>query len=314
MEILKDKAVMVVDDEPEILELLSDYLEPYVAKIHTAENGLRALEILSDTEVDISILDVNMPGMNGLELLGKIRWNYPDVFNIVISGDPMGEEKKDDIQFQGYKFLKKPFGRKELFEVLIVGINSKIAEGLQGEGRKKAKEVPGVRIRSGSKSGKMSLDRRMKTWLSYYKQLADFRRNNPERWPKYREVWREKNIGYWASQQRNYFRKKRAGEESPITEEQIALLSEISFPWDVKRETWMERYEKVRAFREKNSERWPRCWGDEQNLGIWCSFQRTQYRKFQRGEKNLLTNEKIDLLNKINFPWVFEKEKREESD
>ena len=68
-----------------------------------------------------------------------------------------------------------------------------------------------------------------------------------------------------------------------------------------------EKFEKLKAFRQEFPDRWPRCWGGEKELGVWCSFQRTQYKKYLKGEKNFLSDEKLALLKEINFCWVFEK-------
>ena len=313
MEFLKDRSVLIADDDEEIRAMLDEYLRPFASEIYFAADGLKALKILRNHRVDLTILDINMPEMDGFELLGKIRWNFPSVSNIVISGDEMGEQRKDDILFQGYDFLIKPFDREMLFVAIRdVFDKNRGKRDVPGRGRRKRRNAEGARIKPRNKQEKASLDRSKRVWLSYYRQLVNFRASSPDRWPRYREVWRRKNIGFWCSLQRKHYRKKLAGDESPLTDEQIDLLSGISFPWTINRETWMERYEKLKRFREKYPDRWPRCWGSEQKLGVWCSFQRTQFRKNSGGGKKLLSKEKIELLNLIKFPWIFKKDTGEE--
>ena len=308
MELLKKKSVLIVDDDEMLRDTLHDILKPHTQKILLADNGIKALDVLNENPVDVTLLDINMPEMDGFELLGKIRWNYPKILNIVISGDAMGALKKEDILFQGYNFLLKPFNKRKLLEVIntALKIHAHRKVVVTGE-EKKIKKPAGVRIKKKEKSEKIVYDRKMKGWMSHYKQLIGFRKSNPDRWPKFREIWRRKNIGYWCSIQRNLYKKRSEGNDVSLSEEQIKLLDDISFKWSSDREVWMEKYDKLVKFKGNNPDRWPNCWGEEQKLGVWCSFQRTQYKKFKEGEKNFLDQQKIDLLNKLEFPWVLNK-------
>jgi CheY-like chemotaxis protein len=67
--------ILLVDDDPEIVDLLSDYLELYGHEIHTAENGERAAALIADLAgfYGVAIVDFNMPVMNGVEFVKKIR-------------------------------------------------------------------------------------------------------------------------------------------------------------------------------------------------------------------------------------------------
>lgn len=306
MDEFKDKTVLIVDDEPDIRDLLKTYLEPSMGTILEASNGLEALNTMKENQIHILIADVNMPEMNGLELLGKIRWYYSDVFIVVISGDPMGITKKDDIVFQGYNFLSKPFSKKDLFEVLSKYILQDDDLYIRRQG-KKSKLAPGTRIPA-RKHKRVNVSKKMKNWLFFYKLLVNFRKKHEDRWPKYREVWHGRNLGYWVSVQRKEYRKKKDGEEAQLSDDQIELLDEIDFAWEANQVTWKERFEELKKFRNAHPDRWPRCLGDEEELGVWCSYQRTQYKKFRNSEKSNMTQEKIDLLNRIGFEWVFHKD------
>lgn len=83
------KSVLVVDDEPRILESL----ERLRRTIHDqdweflyAENGPKALDLLSQTQVDIVISDMYMPAMDGMALLKKVKELYPEKIRILLSG------------------------------------------------------------------------------------------------------------------------------------------------------------------------------------------------------------------------------------
>jgi signal transduction histidine kinase/ActR/RegA family two-component response regulator len=65
--------VLIVDDEPSSLEVLAEVLRAHGAEVHEAKSGPRALRVLASTEVDVVVSDIAMPGMDGYELIGKIR-------------------------------------------------------------------------------------------------------------------------------------------------------------------------------------------------------------------------------------------------
>ena len=85
-DIEESKLVLVVDDDPAMRESLLDNLESYGLHVITAGDGQEALEKVRETDVDIVILDVLLPVMNGLELYLKIKEIRPGVKVVLISG------------------------------------------------------------------------------------------------------------------------------------------------------------------------------------------------------------------------------------
>ncbi len=88
------KNILLVDDEESIHLLYSDELEEEGYKIYSAYSGEEALEKLRDLNADLIILDINMPGMNGLETLRQIKELNPALPVILCSAY---EEFKQDI-------------------------------------------------------------------------------------------------------------------------------------------------------------------------------------------------------------------------
>ena len=80
--------ILIVDDEPTVLDFLRDAIEDYQGQfnIHTATSGEEALEILGSTKVDLVLTDLNMPQMNGFELIAYMSRNYKDVPIITMTG------------------------------------------------------------------------------------------------------------------------------------------------------------------------------------------------------------------------------------
>ncbi|MGL5271840.1 MAG: HDOD domain-containing protein [Selenomonadaceae bacterium] len=81
-----NKKILFVDDEPQILNAIKRLFLDTDYEIFTADSGEKALNILAEEPVDLVITDMRMPIMDGLELLGKIKTQYPDVLRIILSG------------------------------------------------------------------------------------------------------------------------------------------------------------------------------------------------------------------------------------
>jgi len=110
---MNNTAVLVVDDEKALLEFVRHNLEGRGYKIFTASNGLEALAIFNQEVIELVILDVMMPDMNGLETIRRIR-ESSTVPIVVLSA--LGEEK-DKVQALNLgadDYLTKPFGVGEL--------------------------------------------------------------------------------------------------------------------------------------------------------------------------------------------------------
>ena len=72
---MPDINILVVDDEKEIADLIEIYLVSDGYKVFKADNAVSGLEILEEQEIHLVLLDIMMPGMNGLEMCQKIREN-----------------------------------------------------------------------------------------------------------------------------------------------------------------------------------------------------------------------------------------------
>ena len=107
-------SLLLVDDEPEILDLLGRQLTNRQFKTFTASSGDEALTILNDNSIDILVTDVRMPGMDGIELLGKAKDINPDIEAIVITGHGDLDTALSAMRFGAYNFLPKPVGISEL--------------------------------------------------------------------------------------------------------------------------------------------------------------------------------------------------------
>ena len=106
------KNILLVDDEDSIHLLYREELEEEGYAVHSAFTGEEALEKLSNTEVDLIILDINMPGMNGLEALRKIKEINPTM--PVILSSAYQEFKQDLASWASDEYLVKSANLDEL--------------------------------------------------------------------------------------------------------------------------------------------------------------------------------------------------------
>lgn len=79
--------VLVVDDEPDVRQLLYDFLSSRGYDVVLTAGGLQAIDVLEREKPDLVLLDVAMPGMDGVETLGRIAANDPTVRVIMVTAN-----------------------------------------------------------------------------------------------------------------------------------------------------------------------------------------------------------------------------------
>jgi two-component system KDP operon response regulator KdpE len=105
--------ILAVDDEPQILRAVRTSLAARGHEVLTAPNGETALDTLSSTEVDLVILDLGLPGIDGVEVIRRLRaWSAVPV--IVLSVRDAQSDKVAALDAGADDYLTKPFGMDEL--------------------------------------------------------------------------------------------------------------------------------------------------------------------------------------------------------
>jgi DNA-binding NtrC family response regulator len=111
--------LLIVDDEQDLLGLLKRTLEPELrCEVMTASSGEEALGILGTVHVDLALIDMRMPGMDGLELLEEIRRNHPWLTVVMMTAHGCIELAVQAIKGGAYDFITKPFDHESLVMVL----------------------------------------------------------------------------------------------------------------------------------------------------------------------------------------------------
>jgi DNA-binding NtrC family response regulator len=114
------EVILVVDDEEDLLHLLKRSLEPDLGcEVKTAASGEEALRILEDSPIDLVLVDMKMPGMDGLDLLEQIRQNHPWLTTVMMTAHGCIELAVEAIKTGAYDFITKPFDLEAL--VLSLG-------------------------------------------------------------------------------------------------------------------------------------------------------------------------------------------------
>jgi response regulator RpfG family c-di-GMP phosphodiesterase len=111
--------ILLVDDSPEVIRLLSDFLYPYKCDVYAATNGKEAIELLAVKDIDIAVLDIKLPDTDGLTLLDTIRLHDPTIATVMITGYNDPDLIVDAMKKGASDFLIKPFSIDKLLLVMM---------------------------------------------------------------------------------------------------------------------------------------------------------------------------------------------------
>jgi len=106
--------VMLVDDEVEFLETLIKRMKKRNVDISGVKSGEEALSALDQNQVDVVILDVRMPGMDGIEALKEIKRRHPLIEVIMLTGHASVEVAVQGMELGAFDYLMKPIDIDEL--------------------------------------------------------------------------------------------------------------------------------------------------------------------------------------------------------
>jgi two-component system, OmpR family, response regulator CpxR len=110
--------VLLVDDEREFVQTLSERLILRDMGSAVAYDGQSALEMLADDEPDVLVLDLRMPGIDGIEVLRRVKKTRPDVEVIILTGHGTENDRKTCMQLGAFAYLQKPVDIDQLAALL----------------------------------------------------------------------------------------------------------------------------------------------------------------------------------------------------
>jgi len=138
---MKVESILIVDDEPNYLVVLSELLKDEGFEIFTAPSGEEGLQIVENVDLDIVITDMQMPVLNGLQFMLKIKECKKDLPVIVITAYAEVDKAVEAMQAGAFSYLAKPFSNDELIVNLrkagqhyaLIRENSRLRDELKGK-------------------------------------------------------------------------------------------------------------------------------------------------------------------------------------
>jgi two-component system, OmpR family, response regulator len=113
---MEDFKVLIVDDEPDFLETIVKRLRKRNIDAAGADSGKEALGLLEKQHFDVVILDIRMPGMDGIETLKEMKKKRPLMEVILLTGHASVESGMQGIQYGAFDYVMKPAEIDELIE------------------------------------------------------------------------------------------------------------------------------------------------------------------------------------------------------
>ena len=111
--------ILIADDEVNIRNFLTRVVEGMGHQTVIAENGKDAFDQYLQNEIDISIVDVNMPQVDGIQYLEKVKEKDPNAVVIVMTGYPSAETIIETIEDDGYTYVTKPLEVDRIKDLVV---------------------------------------------------------------------------------------------------------------------------------------------------------------------------------------------------
>lgn len=116
------KTILLIDDDASLRRVLAHHLTEAGYQVLTAANGKEGLEVFTENQVEMVITDIQMPELNGLELMQRISVMSPDVVVLVITAHGSIETAVEAMKLGAYDYITKPFNREELLLTVAKGL------------------------------------------------------------------------------------------------------------------------------------------------------------------------------------------------
>jgi DNA-binding NtrC family response regulator len=106
--------ILVVDDELFVRELLLEFLSSEGYEVSLADSGEKAVKLMQSEPADVVLVDLKMPGIDGIETLRQIKNTAPNTLSIVMTGYPTIDSSIEALRCGAYDYVVKPFKLNDL--------------------------------------------------------------------------------------------------------------------------------------------------------------------------------------------------------
>ena len=120
--------ILVIDDEVVLCKLFEKILVPKGYTVLTAQNGLDGIKINEESDPDIILLDLKMPGLDGIDTLRRIREKDKDVIVVILTGYGNAATIRNAVELDVYEYAAKPFDNKMIINIIEEALASKEGE------------------------------------------------------------------------------------------------------------------------------------------------------------------------------------------
>ena len=114
----KGNKILIIDDETDLRDLIKDVLEEEGYEVFCAANGSDGILLNETINPDLIVLDLRMPGMDGIETLQNIRKNDDKVIVVILTGYGCPDTIRDAVNLNVSEYLSKPFENRELLSII----------------------------------------------------------------------------------------------------------------------------------------------------------------------------------------------------
>jgi two-component system response regulator FlrC len=110
--------ILVVEDDQPVRRALRRHLDRFGFRVDEAESAEEAMSRMERCAYDLVLMDVHLPGMSGVELVGQLAAEQPEAPIVLMSGDPDCGIRFEGLTAGAAAFLRKPFESSQLYDVL----------------------------------------------------------------------------------------------------------------------------------------------------------------------------------------------------
>src|SRR4030042_828674 len=127
---MKEFKVLMVDDEEDFVNTLAERMRMRDLSPELALSGEQALERVEDDIPDVMVLDLKMPGIDGMEVLRRVRKAYPQVQVVILTGHGSEKDEAEARRLGAFAYLQKPVDMEKLIKTLRDAYKKKMEDAM----------------------------------------------------------------------------------------------------------------------------------------------------------------------------------------